>query len=193
MGPDGDSVDWSRRLISRGSALGLLTLLALTGQLRSQEAGEQEHAGDDHHFHRNHVAVFLGATTALDRESGGKTSFTIGADYERRITPTLGVMALADFAFGDHKRTALFAAMFAGRPIDALRLAVGPGFELVEKDKTAEDGSSSTEHSAFFVISTRATYDFHVGRLSLSPAAGLDFIGETKTSFVYGVAVGIGF
>ena len=174
---------------------GVLALLVagINAPLAGQTVSAGSHAEEGPHFHHNHVAVFLGATTPFDQDKAGKTSFTVGADYERRFTPALGVMALADFALGDLKRTALFAAMFAGHPIDALRIALGPGFELVEQDEIAEDGSTSTKHKAFFVISTRATYEFHVGRVSLTPAAGLDFIGETKTAFVYGVAVGIGF
>ena len=175
--------------------LGALTLLAagFSAPASGQTVSAGSHAEEEHHFHHNHVAVFLGATTPADQERAGKTSFTVGADYERRFTPALGVMALADFAFGDLKRTALFAAMFAGHPIDALRIALGPGFELVEQNEIAEDGSTSTKHKAFFVISSRVNYEFHVGKVSLSPTVGLDFIGETKTSFVYGLAVGVGF
>lgn len=165
----------------------------VSAPLAGQTVSPGSHAEEEHHFHHNHVAVFLGATTPFDQDKAGKTSFTVGADYERRFTPALGVIALADFALGDLKRTALFAALFAGRPIDALRIALGPGFELVEQDKISEDGSTSTKHKAFFVIASRVNYEFHVGRVSLAPTVGLDFIGETKTSFVYGLAVGVGF
>ena len=179
--------------MSRVSSLALAVPLALAGPAWSQEAAEEVHGDDDHHYHDNHVAVFLGGTSPFDQERAGKTSFTVGADYERRFTQAVGAMALADFAFGDLTRTALFAALFAGRPIADLRLAIGPGIEFVEEDEILEDGSTSTKHTGYFVISTRATYDFHVGVVSLTPAAGLDFVGETKTAFVYGGAVGIGF
>jgi hypothetical protein len=154
-------------------------------------AAQNDHA-DEHHFHHNHVAVFVGGTTALNEEKGGTTSFTVGADYERRVTATLGVMAVADLSIGNHKRQWLAAAMFAYRPLDELRLAIGPGLELVDTDETS-GGTTITKTKAYFVVSSRASYEFHVGKLSLSPTLGLDFIGETKTSFVYGLAVGYGF
>lgn len=168
----------------------LAFLLAAGAPLAGQEAG---HAEDDHGFHPNHIALFAGATTALNKEKGGTTSFTLGADYERRITPKVGVMGLVDFAIGDHKRTVILAAMFAWRPADALRIALGPGAEWVEKDEVGEGGETKTKRKAYYVTASRLSYDFHVGQLSISPTLGLDFIGETKASLVYGVSFGLGF
>ena len=51
------------------------------------------------------LALFLGATTPT--ESASETSFTIGADYERRLPGIWGVGGLVDFAIGDFKRTAI--------------------------------------------------------------------------------------
>ncbi len=59
----------------------------------------------------------------------------------------------------------------------------------MEKDK--EGGG--TKSSAFFVWSVGASYEFHVGPLSLTPTAYLDFVGETKTNLTYVLAVGTGF
>lgn len=120
--------------------ISIAALVVLAGRMAGQEAIE-DHADEDHHFHHNHIAAFLGATTPLDKERGGTTSFTVGVDYERRFTAVIGAMALADFSFGDLKREAIFAAQFAIRPIEALRLALGPGVELVEEDEIQEDGS----------------------------------------------------
>ena len=78
----------------------------------------------------------MGATTPFEKDVAGGTGFTIGFDYERRITPTLGVLGLAEFIRGDHKRTELFAVAAAWRPVESLLVSAGPGFELVEKDKS---------------------------------------------------------
>ena len=152
-------------------------------------AAEDAHGDDGHGFHPNEVGVFVGATTPFDEEVGGGTSFTIGVEYERRFTADIGVIALAEFARGDHKRAELFAAEFAWRPIEDLRVGLGPGFELVEKDKP----SGGTKRSAFFVVVTRANYELHLDKVTLSPTLGLDFVGETKTNIVYGLTVGYGF
>ena len=45
-----------------------------------QDAGAAAH---DAHFHRNHVAIFSGATTQLEGDKN--TDFTLGADYVRRF------------------------------------------------------------------------------------------------------------
>ena len=164
-------------------------VVALVGALAAGQASAQE---GEHHPHCNHVAVFVGGTTPLNEDAGGKTSFTVGADYERKLNDYVGAMVLADFAFGDHKRQALFAAFLAYHAVKPLRLAVGPGVEFVEKDETS-GGTTTTKNKAYFVMSSRGSYEFHVGKLSLSPTLGLDFIGETKASVVYGLALGYGF
>ena len=170
-----------RALIASGAVLVALVVKPL--QLEAQ---------DDHAFHHHHVAVFVGATTPFNSASGGKTGFTIGADYEYRFTESVGAMLLFDHVMGDHKRDWLFGAMFAVRPIDALRLAIGVGFELADKD-VASGGMTVTQTKAYFVWPTRVSYDFHAGNFTISPTLGIDLIGETKTNIVYGLAFGYGF
>ena len=105
------------------------------------------------------------------------------------MTPLWGAGIGADFTFGDHKRTALFAAGVTFRPTPALRLSTGPGFELVE----TEQSGGGTKNKAYFVWGITAFYEFHVGPLAIGPNVILDFVGETKTNLTYGVAVGTGF
>jgi hypothetical protein len=141
-----------------------------------------------HHFHSNDIGVFVGGTTPVDEKSGGETAPTLGIDYERRITAAIGVVFMAEIVGDEHKREDLFAVEFAYRVSD-LRLGIGPGFELVEEDKP----SGGTKRSAYLVVVTRANYEFHVGKINLAPTVGVDFVGETKTNFVYGITVGYGF
>ena len=149
-------------------------------------------AQDDHHFHHHHLALFVGGTTPLDSASGGATSFTMGADYEYRFTAVVGALVLFDHVPGDHHRDWLFGAMFAVRPIDALRIAAGVGFELVDTDVTS-GGTTTTKTKAYFVTPVRTSYEFHVGKFTIAPTVGVDFIGETKTNIVYGLSLGHGF
>ena len=152
-------------------------------------ATEGTHENAEHDFHRNEAGLFIGATNPYDEEAGGETSFTIGFDYERRITSVAGVMGLVDFCLGDGSRSSLIAAAFAWRPVEGLRLGVGPGAEVDEEAEKAGD----TEHALHFVIVARALYEFHVGNITLSPTFGVDFLGETKTNFIYGLSIGYGF
>jgi len=165
-------------------------ILVVAGPIAAGNPGlltAQEHAGDHQGFHHNHVAVVVAGMTPLSETS--ETSFALGADYEYRFNERWGAGSGADFTFGDHERTALFMAAATYRPVHALRLGTGPGFELVEKDK--EGGG--TKNKAYFVWGIGVAYEFHFGSLSLSPTVILDFVGETKTNLTYGVAIGTGF
>ena len=146
-------------------------------------------ASDDHGaFHPNEFGVFLGATAPEDKAIAGKADFTVGFDYERRFTPNIGVVALVDFVGSDHKRTGLYALKFAYHAA-GFRLAAGPGFELVEKDKP--DGG--TKHSSYFVIAMRVNYGIHLDRALIAPTLGIDLVGETQTNYVMGITIGYGF
>lgn len=123
------------------SAAFALLIAGAGAPLAGQSASSDGHADEGHHFHRNDVAVFLGATTPLDKARGGETSVTAGVEYERRFTRVAGAQARADFSFGDLKREAIFVALLTLRPIEPLRFSLGPGVELVEEDKIEEDGS----------------------------------------------------
>ena len=158
-------------------------VLGLSGRLAAQ---------DDHHFHYNDIGVFVGGTTPLDADAGGKTSFTLGADYERRFTAVVGIEVIGEFVIGDHKRTWLLALALTARPIEPLRIAAGPGVEWVEKD-VPSGTTTTTKYETHFLVATRVNYVFHVGKFIVSPTFGVDFIGETKTNLVYGLTLGYGF
>ena len=145
-----------------------------------------------HHAHRNHISVFVGATTPTTAK--GDTSFALGADYERRLTDLVGIIGLGDFTFGDHERAALFAGQVAFH-FSRLRLAVGPGFELAEEVHavpTSTGGADGT-HSAHFIVRGSVLYEFHAGDWVIGPMLSVDAIGETKTNIVYGLSIGRGF
>ena len=155
----------------------------------AQEA-ESEHP-DDHHIHPHHVAVFLGAATPKKAKSD--TSFALGFEYERRFNDWIGAGGLADFLFGDFNRNALAAgAVFFHPPLGELTFLFAPGAEWVEK-AVVEGQDIKQKNEAFFVLRLGASYPFHVGAASITPMFNVDLIGETKTTFTYGVSFGYGF
>ena len=160
--------------------------LALIARPVTAQAGPSTDHGEDH-VHRNHVAVLAGGMTPLSAKS--ETSFALGIDYVRSLGEAWGIGVGADFTFGDHKRAALFAVGATFRPVPALRFGTGPGFELVEKQKS--DGH--IDKHAYFVWFVSAYYEFHVGSVAIGPLVILDFVGETKTNLTYGISVGTGF
>ena len=53
--------------------------------------------GAEHH-HKNHIALFIGSTEG-EAEEGEKEDrdFTLGVDYERRLTELIGIGGLYDW------------------------------------------------------------------------------------------------
>ena len=157
--------------------------------LAQQAEAAAEHE-DDHHVHPNHAAVFFGASTPKKDKS--ETSFALGIEYERRLNDLFGVGAVVDFVFGDFKRNALAGGAVFLHPVGDLTLLAAPGAEWVEKDKLGASGPTTT-NEAFFIIRLGASYPFHIGSGSITPMFNVDFIGDSKTTFVYGVSFGYGF
>ena len=179
--------------VVRAVTVAMLTVAATawlpTPALAQQAEATAEHE-DDHHIHANHLGVLIGASTPKKDKSA--TSFALGIDYERRLNDLFGVGALVDFVFGDFKRNALAGVAVFLHPVGNLTLLAAPGTEWVEKDRLDASGPT-TENEAFFVIRFGASYPFHIGNASIAPMFNVDFIGESKTTFVYGVSFGYGF
>ena len=89
--------------------LGIVTVLTLvcygSAPIAAQEehlepASEHEGTSEEHgkeHFHKNHIALFLGATQAeLEHGEREDPQFTLGLDYERRLTRVVGVCRRPD-------------------------------------------------------------------------------------------------
>lgn len=142
-----------------------------------------EEEKEEHHHHENHVAVFAGGTTSLGDKS--ETKFTIGADYERRltfITHDLGVGVLVDSALGSDTET--FIAGFVAyhpAPIRGLMVMAGAGAVILN----AGDAS-------VFGVRGGAAYFVEMGGFSLGPAVSIDH-ANGENAVVYGLSAGKGF
>ena len=104
----------------------------------------------------------------------------------------VGARFAVDFTGSSHSRNGLVALELVVRPVPPLALVAGPGLEFVDSEET-HDGVPSTEHETDTVFRVGASYDFPVGPITIGPTVVLDFLGETKTNFVFGVSTGIGF
>ena len=95
-------------------ALSLVAVAAAPGLVAAQESGlheassgnheaAKEHGENDHH--KNHVAFFVGSTEAEEHHGEkGDRDFTIGIDYERRLSKIFGIGVLADWVIeGDRE------------------------------------------------------------------------------------------
>ena len=157
--------------------------LVLVCLLAAPAFAEEEKEEQEHHHHENHVAVFAGGTTSLGDKS--ETKFTIGADYERRltfITHDLGVGVLVDSALGSETET--FIAGFVAyhpAPIKGLMIMAGAGEVILN----ANDASA-------FAVRGGAAYFMEMGGFSLGPAVSIDH-ANGENAVVYGLSAGKGF
>lgn len=193
---------WGRSL---GLAAGATLFLGVVGPpLTAQEPEEEErHAEatvaehEEHEFHRHHLSVFLGATTA-DVELGGEggeagteseggetsgetktqTDGSIGLDYEYRLNRAWGLVVGFEWVGGDTRQwMAGLGAML--HPVTGLKLLAGPGVERHEGEEE-------------FLFRLGAMYDFGLGSWSLTPAINVDFL-DGEQAYVYGIYFGKGF
>lgn len=129
--------------------------------------------GGDHHFHRNHVALFGGIAL-----HDGEVHPVAGLDWCFRITPKFGAMAMAEVMFGQEVAQ-MYGAGATWHVTEAVRLALVPAVEI-------------QPHHTAFLLRLGAEYGFHVGSLSFGPSAALDYVSGHVIP-VFGVAVGSGF
>jgi hypothetical protein len=156
--------------------------------IETATADETEHG----HWHTHHAGFFLGASTFKS-----DTGFTIGGDYEYRLTKYVGIGGQVEHAFGDLKETVVVFPVFF-HPGAGLRFGVGPGFEKYAGElpsPTADDdpGEESHDKDFHFVWRMQILYDFPVTeRISLTPSFAIDFQSGRQV-YVYGVTLGYGF
>jgi len=159
--------------------------------------GQDGQQADEDDSERNHISVFVGATTETGDDS--ETSFTLGADYERRLSEFFGIGALADFALGKTKRTALLGVPFFVHPTEPLEFHAAPAIEFANEPSDGDtgedsgDSDSETGSTTNFAVRLGAGYEFALGRFSIAPEVNIDFVSGESASVVYGLAFGIGF
>ena len=170
------------------------TLMYPSPYLAQEHHSEGESAEEA--FHKNHLSLFTGGTTeSSDGETS--TSFSLGLDYERRLSRLVGLGLGGEFVFGGDKRDALLGLLLNLHPAGGLVLAAGPGLEFAkerhaEGEVEAQQEESGTETHAGLRIGI--LYEFEVGhRYSIAPSFYTDFIEGKEPTFVWGLAFGVGF
>lgn len=156
----------------------------------------KEHHDDhgEHNAHKNHIALFNGATTNFDHSA---TDYTIGIDYEFRISDLLGVGLGAEYILTDDGEIVVGLPVFI-HPVKGLKLcvaAIGVNAASHSDDSGGEThkaaGTDSSKKEWHYGARIGAAYDIHVGKVSVSPTVAYD-ITNTQ-AMVYGLAIGFGF
>jgi hypothetical protein len=169
-------------------ATGLVVLLLAGPQLLSAQKAHEEGASHSAHFHPNHLAAFVGATSEL--RGSKKTHFTLGADYVRRFGSSgrFGVGGFAEVIFHDPTEW-LFGAAGYFFPTQALWVQAAGGVEFY---KSGHGGDEPAETKTSFLLRFGAGYNVELPALTLTPVVLLDLVRDTE-ALVWGVGIGKGF
>jgi hypothetical protein len=119
----------------------------------------------------------LGGTHVED-----ETAFTVGVDYEYRLSNWVGVGGLIDYA-GGHLEERIVAAMVIVHPTPPLAVLRAAG-----QDHRVEHGH--TENT--FVVRIGAVYYFEAGRFGIGPSYFIDSTNG-ETLHVFGIVIATGF
>ena len=146
----------------------------------------EEHSKHESHNHysKHHVALFNGATTNFSHEL---TSYTIGIDYEYRLSKFIGIGFLGEYITSKPEEFLTGVGVIA-HPFKGIRLLATPLMVYAEENNN-EGNDVKKETSFSFRIGTG--YDFHIGKLSVGPSINYDFGNTNAISF--GITTGFGF
>ena len=133
--------------------------------------------GNAHHWQStpHHLSALVGTT--YTKECGN--AFTIGVDYEYRVSDFLGVGFVAEYAFED--LDAYTYLLVADLHITNNFIAqIGPGVEF--------HGSHKMEVARLGFL-----YEFEVSGVTISPQLHYDYHRNNKSAVVAGLAIGMSF
>jgi hypothetical protein len=171
------------------SLLAIICVVFLSSNIQAKESSAVHHdfTGDSHsahkahHLHRNHLALFTGATTNFEHES---TDFTIGVDYEYRVNDMFGIGLLGEIVYAEHKETIVGVPFFIHMKNAPLKIVLAPGVIMAEDH----------HHHKYekFLFRGGLGYDIHMGDYSVTPTLNADVV-DGDVSLAYGIAFGVGF
>ena len=117
------------------------------------------------------LALFTGVT-----DDRGDNAFTLGLDYEYRVSEIFGVGGLVDLAGGGVRSFVVGAPVYL-HPFSGLLLVAAPGIEH------QDDGSNE------FLFRLGVGWEFELSeRFVLTPIVNVDFV-DGEEIWVYGVAL----
>ena len=166
----------------------IFAMFSASAQEHTQHDDAQAHEHDTH-YHKNHVALLVGATSNLSHSS---TLFTAGVDYEFRFHEKIGIGFGAELLTGDATEYVLGIPVFI-HPVSSLKFNFGPLLVLLEEHSDDHSTEPETEMVSEFGLRIGVAYDFHIGkRFSLTPMVNYDYVNKSS-AVMYALGFGIGF
>ena len=169
----------SLRTLSRAALL--LAILGSPAAGLAQEHGEAESSSHGHGFHKNVFGGYIGITgeDAGRGDTGRERAITLGFEYERRFSESLGLGLAAERAYGelDFWVVTVPLVIHNGPWI----WSVGPGIEIPVHDGEDE-----------FVFRVSGGYAFKRNGYEIAPKLGVDYVADEFIGLA-GVVVAFGF
>jgi hypothetical protein len=170
------------------------TTIAIYAQHGTHSEDSHKDVHHDSHAHKHHLAIFNGTATSFTHHF---TAYSLGVDYEYRLTGFLGLGLLAEAVFAESQELIAGLPVFL-HPFGNFKALIAPMVLFSE----AHDGGQEETHKkaattelgkeAHFGFRAGIAYDFHLGKLSLGPVVNYDYANGAST-IVYGVNLGFGF
>ena len=155
-------------------ATALLYLPAAVIQAQAQTAEAETDAVEEESESRHSLSVFVGGTSTEHI-----SAFTLGLDYQYRVTPVIGVGALFDHAFGEIKSTIIGAALFLH--FKQWEGTIAPAAEF----------HGDSEEEAALAFRFGLGYEIELGSWKLVPSLLFHTERGGEPALVYGVAFGV--
>ena len=143
---------------------------------------------------RNEAATIIAATW---EHEGGDTFFTLGGEYERRLTRRFGVTGEVEYLFDADQWVVAGLAVF--HPGYGVKLFAGPGFERadVEAGESGPPVEGASDRATHFLFRVGAGYAVEFAhRYSIGPSVSFDVVHENDSrerGVVFGINLGVAF
>ena len=171
---------------------------ALVMLLTAPAAAQESHEAEGEHAHRHELAFFAGGTY----EEDDKESFlTLGAEYEFRVHPRLGIGLGVEYLFDVDALLLVFP--FTWRLAGELALVGAPGVEIEPRHSATHGGATSAGESgqggddSHYLTRIGLQYAIRLGdRYSVVPFVAVDFVDRgprISKAVVYGGKFAMGF
>jgi len=176
------------------STLLTLVLCAIPADGQEPPAPTAPREADAEAEPRNEAAAIIAGTW---EHEGGDTFFTLGGEYERRLTSRFGVTGEVEYLFDADQWVVAGLAVF--HPAYGLKLFAGPGFERadVETGESEPLIEETPERATHFLFRVGAGYALEFAhRYSIGPSVSFDVVHENDTrerGVVFGVNLGVVF
>lgn len=183
--------------MTMGAAILAVLLTALPALAQEPRASTGASAREEPELERrNEVAAIVAGTWESEEDD---TFFTLGVEYERRLSARVGITVEAEHVFDLDRR--IIAAPVVFRPTPGWKVFAGPGLESAKEEEEGDEEPgverSDEGRDTRFLFRVGTGYVVELAeRYSIGPTLSVDFVregGAWTQAVVFGVTIGVAF